>query len=200
ARAAAALNHPNIVAVFDLGTHEGAPYIVMELLEGETLREGLETGPMPVRRAIDYAVQIARGLAAAHDKGIVHRDLKPENIFVTADDRVKILDFGLAKLTQAEPAAADMSAMPTTPVFNVSAAPQTIAGVVLGTIGYMAPEQVRGLASDHRADIFAFGAILYEMLSGRRAFQGETTMDTMMAIAKEAPPELPTAERQIAPA
>ena len=184
ARAAAALNHPNILAVFDLGTHDGAPYIVSELLDGETLREHI--AGLTIRKAIDYAVQIARGLSAAHEKGIVHRDLKPENIFVTANGRVKILDFGLAKLTQVEPAHAGRSALPTTPAFNTQSPLHTMAGVVLGTVGYMAPEQVRGIAADHRADIFAFG--------------GETTMDTMMAIAKEAPPELPAAERHIPPA
>ena len=210
ARAAAALNHPNILAVHDIGAHDGAPYIVSELLEGETLREQLarsEDRALPhvgsgrasarptlsVRKAIEYAVHIARGLAAAHEKGIVHRDLKPENIFVTSDGRVKILDFGLAKLTQAEPASDAMSARPTTPA-------NTQAGMVLGTVGYMAPEQVRGLAADYRADIFAFGAVLYEMLSGGRAFKGDTTADTMTAILKEDPPDLPAAERLIPPA
>ena len=197
ARAAAALNHSNILAVFDIGTHEGAPYIVSELLEGETLRETI--GGLSVRKAIDYAIQMAHGLAAAHERGIVHRDLKPENIFITTDGRVKILDFGLAKLTHAEPTTFGVSALPTTPIIG-QGAPHTLAGVVLGTVGYMAPEQVRGVAADHRADIFAFGAILYEMLSGRRAFHGETTMDTMMAIAKESPPELPSVERHISPA
>jgi Tol biopolymer transport system component len=193
ARAAAALNHPNILAVYDIGQHDGAPFIVSEVLEGETLRERLRPGALPVRKAVEYAVQIAHGLAAAHEKGIVHRDLKPENIFVTEDNRVKILDFGLAKLTQAEPASGGASALPTTP-------PNTQAGVVLGTIGYMSPEQVRGLTADYRADIFALGAVMYEMLSGQRAFGGETTMDTMMAIAKEDPPDLPAAERHIPPA
>jgi hypothetical protein len=193
ARAAAALNHPNLLAVYDLGRHDGAPFIVSELLEGETLRERIAAGPLPVRKAVDYAVQVAHGLAAAHDKGIVHRDLKPENLFVTSDGRVKILDFGLAKLTQAEPAMGGLTALPTTP-------PNTLPGVVLGTIGYMAPEQVRGVAADHRADIFAFGTILYEMLAGRRAFTGETTMDAMTAILKEDPPDLPAAERHIPPA
>src|SRR5262245_34463275 len=193
ARAAAALNHSNSLGVHDLGQHDGAPYIVSELLEGETLRERLGGGALPVRKAVEYAIQICHGLAAAHDKGIVHRDLKPENIFVTSDGRVKILDFGLAKLTQAEPAFATVSALPTTP-------PHTLPGVVLGTIGYMSPEQVRGLAADYRADIFALGATLYEMLSGRRAFHGETSVDTMMAIAKEAPTELPVGERHIPPA
>ena len=193
ARAAAALNHPNILAVFDIGTHESAPYIVSELLEGETLRERLASGALPARKAIEYAIQVARGLAAAHEKGIVHRDLKPDNVFVTTDGRVKILDFGLAKLTEREAAAPFVSALPTTP-------PLTLAGMVLGTIGYMAPEQVRGLAADARTDIFAFGALLYEMLSGRRAFGGDTTIDVMTAILKEDPPDLPTAERAMPPA
>jgi len=192
ARAAAALNHPNILAVHDIGQHEGAPYIVSELLEGETLRERLKGGALPVRKAVEHAVQIAHGLAAAHEKGITHRDLKPENVFVTNDGRVKILDFGLAKLTQAESTFAGASELPTTP-------PDTLPGVVLGTIDYMAPEQVRGQAADHRADIFAFGAILYELLSGRHAFRGDTAIETMSAILKEEPPDLPMAERHIAP-
>jgi hypothetical protein len=193
ARAAAALNHPNILAVYDIGQHDGAPYIVSELLEGETLRERLNGGALPVRKAVEFAVQIAHGLAAAHEKGIVHRDLKPENVFVTSDGRVKILDFGLAKLTQAEPSAAAASALPTTP-------PNTQAGLVLGTIGYMSPEQVRGLAADHRSDIFAFGAILHEMLSGQRAFRGDTAADTMSAILAKDPPDLPVVDRHISPA
>jgi serine/threonine protein kinase/Tol biopolymer transport system component len=193
ARAAAALNHPNILAVYDIGRHDEAPYIVSELLEGETLRERLSSGELPVRKAIEHAVQIARGLAAAHDKGIIHRDLKPENVFVTTDGRLKILDFGLAKLTEAKPAASALSAVPT-------ALADTQAGVVLGTLGYMSPEQVRGLPADHRSDIFALGALLYEMLSGRRAFQGDTTIDAMTAILKDDPPDLPAAVRQIPPA
>ena len=193
ARAAAALNHPNILAVYDVGTLGEAPYIVSELLEGETLRARLIGGSLPLRKVVDYSVQIVRGLAAAHEKGIVHRDLKPENIFVTADGRVKILDFGLAKLTQPEGAGAGASALPTTP-------PDTVAGVVLGTVGYMAPEQVRGQQADHRSDVFAFGAVLYEMLSGQRAFRGATTADTMSAILKEDPPDLPAVDRHIPPA
>ena len=145
-------------------------------------------------------MQIAHGLSAAHEKGITHRDLKPENVFVTSDGRVKILDFGLAKLTQADPASVGLSTLPTTPAFDAAqAGPNTLPGVVLGTIGYMAPEQVRGLAADHRSDIFAFGAILYEMLSGRRAFRGDTAIDPMTAILKEDPPDLPIAEHHIPP-
>ena len=160
ALATAALNHPNILAVFDIGSSDGSPYVVSELLEGETLRERLRSDGLPVRKALDYALQIAHGLAAAHEKGIVHRDLKPENLFITKDGRVKILDFGLAKLTQVE-AATQTSLATMTHV--------TEAGVVMGTAGYMSPEQVRGVAVDSRSDIFAFGAILYEMLSGKRS-------------------------------
>jgi Tol biopolymer transport system component len=198
ARAAAALNHPNILAVHDLGQHEGAPFIVTELLDGVSLREVLHGGPLPARKAIEYGVAIAQGLAAAHDKGIVHRDLKPDNVFVTSDGRVKILDFGLAKLTQSDGAASAMSVLPTTPA--MSAVPNTVAGVVLGTVGYMSPEQVRGAAADHRTDIFALGVVLYEMLAGRRAFAGDTAVDVMSAILKDDPPDLPIAERHIPPA
>jgi serine/threonine protein kinase/tetratricopeptide (TPR) repeat protein len=179
AQAAAALNHPNIFAVFQMGTYEGAPYLVSELLEGETLREQIKRGRLSVRKAIDYGVQIARGLAAAHEKGIVHRDLKPENLFVTKDGRVKILDFGLAKLTQPQ-----SSSEHAAPALTEGTEP----GVVMGTAGYMSPEQVRGHDSDHRADFFAFGAILYEMLAGKRAFQKSTSADTMSAILNEDPP------------
>jgi serine/threonine protein kinase len=193
ARAAAALNHPNILAVFDVGSHESVPFIVSELLEGETLRERLRYGALPVRKVIEIGTQLAHGLAAAHEKGIVHRDLKPENCFVTLDGHVKILDFGLAKLTQADGAPAATSNLPTTPV-------HTQHGMLLGTLGYMAPEQVRGVAVDHRADMFAFGALLYEMLSGQRAFNGETAADTVSAILKDDPANLPTVERHIPPA
>jgi serine/threonine protein kinase/tetratricopeptide (TPR) repeat protein len=186
ARAAAALNHPNILAVFQMGTYESAPYLVSELLEGETLREPIKRGRLSVRRAIDYAVQIARGLAAAHGKGIVHRDLKPENLFVTKDGRLKILDFGLAKLTQPQ-SRSEHSALTQTE--------GTEAGVVMGTVGYMSPEQVRGQGADHRADIFAFGAILYEMLAGKRAFQKPTSPEIMTAILNEDPPGI----SQVAP-
>jgi len=190
ARAAAALNHPNILAVYDVGSDHDVPYIVSELLDGVTLRDRM--ADLPVRRAIEYAIQIAHGLAAAHEKGIVHRDLKPENIFVTETGRVKILDFGLAKLVQPQSAFAAASVLPTTP-------PQTTPGVVLGTTGYMSPEQVRGREADARSDIFAFGAILYEMLSARRAFGGETSMDAMSGILKEDPPAIDAA-RSVPPA
>src|SRR6202453_1054913 len=191
ARSAAALNHPNILSIFDIGEEHGAPYIVSELLEGQTLRERIRSGPIASRKAIDYALQVARGLAAAHDKGIVHRDLKPENLFLVTDERVKILDFGRAKLTRPE----------TEP--DADAAPvqaNTEPGQVMGTVGYMSPEQVRGKAADHRSDIFAFGSILYEMLSGERAFLGETPADTMSAILKEEPAELSETARNVPPA
>jgi Tol biopolymer transport system component len=190
ARAAAALNHPGILSIFDIGDDAGAPYVVSELLEGETLRDRVRTGALPLRKAIDYALQVARGLAAAHEKGIVHRDLKPENIFVTNDGRVKILDFGLAKLTQSE-SPAGLEA----PTLQAATEP----GMILGTIGYMSPEQVRGKPADARSDIFAFGAILYEMVSGKRAFHGETTADTLSAILKEEPPELSETARNVPP-
>ena len=181
ARAAAALNHPNILAVFQMGTYEGAPYLVSELLEGCTLREQLKRGPMPLRKVIDYGVQIARGLAAAHERGIVHRDLKPENLFVTKDGQVKILDFGLAKLMQRQ-WALEINA-PT-------ASDSTEPGRVIGTVGYMSPEQVSGKSADYRADIFAFGAVLYELLRGKRAFQKPTSAETMTAILNEDPPDV----------
>ncbi len=191
ARAAAALNHPNILSIFDIGEAGGSPYIVSELLEGQTLRERIRSGPLSSRKAIDYALQAARGLAAAHEKGIVHRDLKPENLFVTSDERVKILDFGLAKLTRPE---TDADADAATVQVN------TEPGQVMGTVGYMSPEQVRGKPADHRSDIFSFGSILYEMLSGERAFRGETPADTMSAILKEEPAELSETARHVPPA
>jgi eukaryotic-like serine/threonine-protein kinase len=186
AQAAAALNHPNILAVHSFGNFQGSPYLVSELLDGTTLGRQLTHGPLPVRKAIDYGVQIATGLAAAHEKGIVHRDLKPENIFVTKDGRAKILDFGLAKLTETKSA-------PDGP--TVTRQEGTEPGVVLGTVGYMSPEQVRGKPADHRTDIFAFGAILYEMLTGKRAFRKPTSTETMTAILNEEP----TGISQIAP-
>src|SRR5205807_699096 len=172
--AASALNHPNILIVHDIGTHDGSPYVVSELLEGETLRQPMGGTALGQRRTIDYALQIAHGLAAAHEKGIVHRDLKPDNLFITKDGRVKILDFGIAKLTQAD----ESQSQTDIPTRRVDTGP----GVVLGTVGYMSPEQVRGQAVDHRSDIFSLGATLYEMLSGRRAFHGESAADTMSAI------------------
>jgi len=181
ARSAAALNHPNIVAIYDIGLHEGSPYIVSELLAGQTLRERLVRGPLPLREAADYALQIAQGLVAAHEKRIVHRDLKPENIFITKDGWVKILDFGIAKLTWTETSEGGSSLTMTT---------QTQTGTVLGTVAYMSPEQLRGKPVDHRSDIFSLGAIFYEMLTGKRAFIAETEVDTMTAVLKENPPEL----------
>ena len=192
ARAAAALNHPNILAVYDIGQHDGAPYIVSELLEGETLRDRITEGALPVRTAVEYAVQIAHGLAAAHEKGIVHRDLKPGNVFVTTDGRVKILDFGLAKLVDPEPTGAGASLLPT-------AAADTAPGVVLGTFGYMSPEQVRGATVDRRSDIFALGVMLYELLTGRRAFARETAPETMTAILREDVPDLHASAPQVTP-
>jgi hypothetical protein len=190
ARAAAALNHPNILSVFDIGESHGAPYVVTELLEGQSLRERLRDGVVPVRKVVEYAIQVARGLAAAHEKGIVHRDLKPENLFLTTDGRVKILDFGLAKLTR--PEESDGGNAPTVEV-------ATEAGAVMGTAGYMSPEQVRGKPADRRTDIFAFGAILYEMISGKKAFHGETAADIMSAILKEELPELSETVRNVPP-
>lgn len=234
ARAASALNHTNILSIFDVGSHEGAPYLVMELLEGETLRERLnnhaarkskgrvqasqptpgsgatgsgapgagsggvdaasnpQTGiVLPARKITDYGIQIANGLAAAHEKGIVHRDLKPENIFLTRDGHVKILDFGLAKLTG--------------PQGNGQAEGETVSlatdpNVVMGTVGYMSPEQVRAQATDHRSDIFSFGAILYEMLTGKRAFHRSSSVETMSAILKEEPEEITSSNRNVSPA
>ena len=190
ALAAAALNHPNILAVYDIGTDAGSPYIVSELLEGETLRERVRSGPLPVRKATEYAVQIAQGLAAAHDKGIIHRDLKPENVFITGNGRIKLLDFGLAKLTQAAAAPED----------SETRTLHSDANVLLGTVGYISPEQVRGKPAEARSDIFAFGAVLYEMISGKRAFHGETSTDTMSAILHGEPPELTETNRSVPPA
>ncbi|MBI2186927.1 MAG: serine/threonine-protein kinase [Acidobacteria bacterium] len=214
ARAAAALNHPNIVAVHDIGLHDGVPFIVMELLEGGTLRERLgkaatgshgssgsggvaahtaaeqrgERGGLGMRRALDYATQCARGLAAAHARQITHRDLKPENLFITTDGRLKILDFGVAKLTQAAPP-------PTGDTTTSGTAP----GILLGTVGYIAPEQARGQAVDHRADIFAFGAILYEMLTGRQAFAAPTPVEVLGAILEKEPPDLAAGDSRVPP-
>ncbi|MEO8431237.1 MAG: protein kinase [Acidobacteriota bacterium] len=192
ARAAGILNHPNITAVHDIGSDaSGAPYVVTELLEGETLRSRLSGGALSPRRALELALQITHGLAAAHEKGIVHRDLKPENLFVTKDGRIKILDFGLAKLTHTGEKGS-ITHMPT-------ATAGTEPGVVLGTLGYMSPEQVRGRPADARSDIFSFGAILYEMLSGKRAFHGDSAADTMSAILREDPPDLSATNRNVSP-
>src|SRR5271165_4150371 len=192
AKAAAALNHPNILAVYQMGTYAGVPYLVSELLEGKTLAETVRRGPLPLRKAIDYGVQIAHGLAAAHEKGIIHRDLKPDNLFVTKEGGIKILDFGLAKVVPPNDAAANQA--PTL----------TLPGVAMGTVGYMSPEQVRGLETDHRTDIFAFGAILYEMVMGKRSFERSTSADTMSAILNEDPepisdlaPETPVALQRV---
>ena len=189
ARAVAALSHPNILSIFDFGRDEGLAFAVMELLDGETLRERLSAGALPTRKALEYAAQIARGLAAAHEKGIVHRDLKPENIFITGDGRVKILDFGLAKVAALE---SDQTKSPT-----VAAA--TEPGTVMGTAGYMSPEQVRGKPADQRSDIFSFGSILFEMLTGERAFRGDSAAETMAAIAQKDPPEVSGVEAALAP-
>jgi serine/threonine protein kinase len=194
AHATSALNHPNILTIYDIGAHEGAPFIVAELLEGEELRAQLEQGAVPVRRALEYAQQIATGLAAAHAKGIVHRDLKPENLFVTKDGRVKILDFGLAKLKPAQVGAVDTDA----PMQKRLTDP----GVVMGTVSYMSPEQVRCEDVDHRSDLFSFGLILYEMLTGQQAFHYESMAETMAAILKEEPPglaELSESNNKISP-
>jgi len=190
ARAVAALSHPHIMAIHDVGTENGVAFAVMELLEGRSLRERLAAGPIPLRKAVEYAAQTAHGLAAAHEKGIVHRDLKPENLFVTTGGQVKILDFGLARQG---PSSAQDDDSPTR-------ARDTDPGTVLGTAGYMSPEQVRGAAVDHRSDIFSLGCVLYEMLTGRRAFRRDTAAETMTAILREEPPELAVSNTEAGPA
>jgi TolB-like protein len=192
AKAVAALSHPNILAIHDFGKQEGIAYAVMELLEGETLRKKLDTGPIPQKQALDFALQIAKGLSAAHEKGVVHRDLKPENVFVSGDGHVKILDFGLVKRIEAVSPEEETSA-PIGPAL-------TVLGTVMGTAGYMSPEQVRGLPVDHRCDIFSFGTILYELLSGKRAFKRDTVGDTMAAVLRDEPPVLSESGRGIPPA
>ena len=190
ARILSTLNHPNVVAIYDVGEQNGIRYLVSEFLDGQTLRDKLATGSLSRFRISEYALEIAKGLAAAHEKGVVHRDLKPDNIFVTSDDRVKVLDFGLAKQAPAEighEGDTMTGANPTTP------------GTVMGTVGYMSPEQVRGQPLDHRSDIFSFGAVLYEMASGKRAFRGESSVETMNAILKEDVPELSESGPQVSP-
>jgi Tol biopolymer transport system component len=191
-KAVAALSHPNILAIHDVGVEGGVPFSVTEMLRGGTLREAMAGAPLSPRRAVEFGIQVARGLAAAHDRGIVHRDLKPDNIFVTQDGQAKILDFGLA-LAIAPAEGADLTHAPTL-------GPGTEPGTVLGTIGYMSPEQVRGQPLDARSDLFSLGAVLYEMLAGRRAFQADTAADTMSAILREDPPELHDSGYMIPPA
>jgi serine/threonine protein kinase len=180
ARAVAALSHPHILAIHDFGQHDGVPYAVSELLEGETLRDRISSGRMPLRKAVEVALQIAQGLAAAHAKTIIHRDLKPENIFLTADGHAKILDFGLAKVQTVDESAQTRTAAPTDP------------GTVLGTTGYLSPEQAQAKVVDTRSDIFSFGTVFYEMLTGRRAFKGDSTIDTLHSIVHDAPPSIDT--------
>jgi len=182
ARATSALNHPNILTVHDIGAHEGAPFIVSELLEGQELRAILRRGALPIARALDYTQQIASGLAAAHAKGIVHRDLKPENVFITNDGLVKILDFGLAKLSEVEAARESDD--------ETALRAQTTPGAVMGTAGYMSPEQARGGEIDARSDIFSLGVVLYEMVAGRTPFQGANTIEMLAAILHQEPPAL----------
>jgi eukaryotic-like serine/threonine-protein kinase len=173
--ATAALSHPHVIAVYDAGVEGSSPYVVFELLDGRDLRETMKAGAVPPRKALEYAAGIASGLSVVHDKGIVHRDLKPENVFVTRDGGVKILDFGIARLTDDAPAIGDH-------------ATATVPGTMIGTAGYMSPEQVRGEAVDHRSDIFAFGAVLYEMLTGRSLFRRGTVPETLAAILQDDPP------------
>ncbi len=189
ARAAAALNHPNILAIYDVGFEGSVPYIVSELLSGKNLRQRFEQGRLTVREAADYALQIAHGLTAAHERLIVHRDLKPENLFLTTDGRIKILDFGVAKLQTPRENDRSLESMATV----------TKHGAMVGTVAYMSPEQLRGKSVDHRSDIFSFGAILYEMMSGTRAFCGETEVDTMTAVLREEPANTKLETAEVAP-
>ncbi|MFN2502511.1 MAG: protein kinase [Pyrinomonadaceae bacterium] len=189
AQAAGSLNHPNILAIYDVQTDDGAPYVVSELLEGETLRDAAGGTPLPLRKALGFGLQVAHGLAAAHEKGIIHRDIKPENLFITSDGRVKILDFGLAKLTESSTNGLNTN-LPTRKV-------NTDAGAVMGTVGYMSPEQLRGKPVDQRSDIFSFGTVLYEMLSGQKAFQKDSTADTISAILREDPPILSETNKSV---
>ncbi|MDD1750780.1 MAG: serine/threonine protein kinase, partial [Methanothrix sp.] len=193
ARAVAALSHPNILAIYDFGTEQGSTYAAMELLDGSSLRDVLAAGALPPRKAVEYAAQIAGGLAAAHDKGIVHRDLKPENLFLTRDGHIKILDFGLA--VQALAATGDATMLPGVAATTAHTSP----GVILGTVGYMAPEQARGQKVDHRADIFSLGCVIYEMLTGLRAFQRDSAPETLTAILREEPPAMAALTPPVAP-
>jgi serine/threonine protein kinase len=190
AQAVAALSHPNILAIHDFGKEGDVVYAVAELLQGQTLQERLTEGALSQRKAVEIALAIAHGLSAAHEKGIVHRDLKPANVFLTREGSVKLLDFGLAKVM------APPLASPDAPTVH----PATEPGVVMGTVGYMSPEQVRGKPLDYRSDIFSFGAILYEMLSGQRAFRGDSAADTMAAILNAEPPDLSTMNQNVSPA
>jgi len=199
ARTVAALNHPNILAVYDVGVQSETPYLVMELLEGETLRERLKRGPLGVRKTVEIGLQIAHALSAAHERGIVHRDLKPENVFLTNDGHTKLLDFGLAKTNTVAATAKASGHMSDLTMATVQTL-QTQPGVVMGTAPYMAPEQVRGEAVDHRADIFSFGAVLYEMLSGNQAFRGDTAVEVMTAVLKSEPPEFAAEQLNVPPA
>ena len=189
-RAVAALSHTNILAIFDTGVHDGHVFAVTELLDGDTLRARLDSGPLPVKKAIDIGTQVARGLSAAHDKGIVHRDLKPENVFLLRNGQVKILDFGLATTSTSSSSGGA----------NATVTAMTVPGTVMGTVGYMAPEQVRGLTLDARTDLFALGAVLYEMLTGTRAFRGNTPADVASAILCEEPPEMASLRNDLPPA
>jgi Tol biopolymer transport system component len=197
AKAVAALSHPSILAIFDFGTGDGVSYAAMELLEGESMRARLVSGPLSPRKAVEYGLQVCQALAAAHEKGIVHRDLKPENVFITHEGRVKVLDFGLAKVGTAQ---APTTARDPRQGETLELIPMTEPGTVMGTVGYMSPEQVRGEATDHRSDIFSFGSMLYEMLSGQRAFKGDSAVETMSAILKSEPPDLVESNRSLNPA
>src|SRR3954453_2658517 len=190
ARAASALNHPNIVGVYDVGSQDGIPYIVSELVEGESLRDLVSRGPVPMRKLLDLATQMADGIACAHAAGIAHRDLKPENIMITRDGRVKILDFGLAKK---QPGGSAVSAEDATVAMT-----QTQPGLIMGTANYMSPEQARGVPSDYRSDQFSFGVVLYEMVTGKQPFHRETTVQTLSAVLTEDPPPIP-ADAKIPP-
>src|SRR5687767_4126631 len=194
ARATGALNHPNLLTIFDVGSTDGKPYIVTELLEGSTLRECLRDNGtavrLPIRKAVDYAIQISNGLAAAHERGVVHRDLKPENLFVTRDGRVKILDFGVAKLRST-----DDSAITDEKTIEQETSP----GTVIGTVGYMSPEQVRGQFVDARSAIFSLGTLLYEMVAGAHPFRGASPADTMSSILREDPPDLSAMNPNVTP-